>query len=151
MFLHEADGSGQRLVVSRRSRSRNVFRDPAELQVHVVKKPKQQHRRLQLSSTPVQRLLERLEPAAQSSTNQHRINLDCSGSSGSVSENSQRQVGVGLLEDPLGVEVIGGEMFGPADDGVDLLRQLLGLLFQLLMLLHTETQQLPTANRLTSV
>lgn len=86
-------------------------------------------------------------------TNQHRINLQrilrllhCR-----VSENSQRQVGVGLLQDPLGVEVVGGEVFGPADDGVDLLRQLLGLLLQLLMLLHTQTQQLATANRLTTV
>lgn len=48
---------------------------------------------------------------------------------------SQTEVSVGLLEDPLRVEVIGGEVFGPADDGVDLLRQLLGLLLQLLMLL----------------
>lgn len=39
-------------------------------------------------------------------------------------------------------------MFGPANDGVNLLRQLLGFLLQLLMLLHTETQQLLPANRL---
>jgi len=51
----------------------------------------------------------------------------------------QSEVGVGLPEDPLGVEVIGGKAFGPADDGVDLLRQLLGLLLQLPMLLYTET------------
>lgn len=50
---------------------------------------------------------------------------------------SQTQVGVGLLEDLLRVEMIGGEVLSPAHDGVDLLGQLLGLLLQLLMLLHT--------------
>lgn len=44
------------------------------------------------------------------------------------------------------VEVVGRQIFGPAYDGVDLLRQLLGLLLQLLMLLHTETPALLTAN-----
>ena len=39
------------------------------------------------------------------------------------------------------VKVFGGQMLGSADDGVDLVGQLLGLLLQLLMLLHTETQQ----------
>lgn len=57
---------------------------------------------------------------------------------------SQSEVSVGLLEDPVRVKVVGGEVFGPANDGVDLLRQLLGLLLQLLMLLHTQTQQLLT-------
>lgn len=55
---------------------------------------------------------------------------------------SQSEVSVCLLEDPVRVKVFGGEVFGPADDGVDLLRQLLGLLLQLLMLLHTQTQRL---------
>ncbi len=71
LFLHEADGSGQRLVITCGSRSRNVFRDPAELQIHVMIKLKQQHWCLQLSSTLVQRLLERLKAAAQSATDQH--------------------------------------------------------------------------------
>lgn len=57
---------------------------------------------------------------------------------------SQSEVSVGLPEDPLGVEVIGGEVFGPADDGVDLLGQLLGLQLQLLVLLHTQTQRTVT-------
>lgn len=53
-----------------------MFRDPAELQVHVMIKPKQQHWRLQLSSAPVQRLLERLEPAAQSLKLIDEVNLE---------------------------------------------------------------------------
>lgn len=57
----------------------------------------------------------------------------------------QSEVGISVLEDPLRVEVIGGEVFGPADDGVDLLRQLLGLLLQLLMFLHAQMQRLQTA------
>ncbi len=64
---------------------------------------------------------------------------------------SQSEVSVGLLEDPLWVEVIGSEVFGPADDGVDLLRQLLGLLLQLLVLLHTETQQWLTNSTMAAV
>lgn len=49
--------------------------------------------------------------------------------------NLQFEVSVCLPEDPLRVKVVGGEVFGPADDGADLLCQLLGLLLQLLMLL----------------
>lgn len=49
---------------------------------------------------------------------------------------SQSEVGLRLPEDPLGVKVGGGEQLGPAHDGVDLLRQVLGLLLQLLMLLY---------------
>lgn len=73
VFLHEADGSSQRLVVSRGPGGRNVFRDPAELQVNIMIKPKQQHRRLQLSSALLQRFLQGFEPAAQSSDSQHRL------------------------------------------------------------------------------
>lgn len=50
---------------------------------------------------------------------------------------SQTQVGVGLLQDPVRVKVGGGQVLSPADDGVDLLRQFFGFLFELLMLLHT--------------
>lgn len=59
---------------------------------------------------------------------------------------SQTQVDVGLLEDLVGVEVIGGEVLGPAHDGVDLLGQFFGLLLQLLMLLHKQTAGSPVSS-----
>lgn len=40
-------------------------------------------------------------------------------------------------------------MFGPADDGADLLCELLRLLLQLMMLLHTQTEQLLTDSTIT--
>lgn len=63
-----------------------------------------------------------------------------------VSADSQTQVGVGLLQDLLRVEMIGRQVLSPAHDGVDLLGQFLGLLLQLLMLLHTP----PTVSRRSS-
>lgn len=56
-----------------------------------------------------------------------------------IQSNLQSEIGVCLLEDPLRVKVVGSEVFGPAHNRVDLLCQFLGLLLQLLMLLHEHT------------
>lgn len=56
-----------------------------------------------------------------------------------IQRNLQSEIGVCLLEDPLRVKVVGSEVFGPAHNRVDLLCQFLGLLLQLLMLLHEHT------------